>query len=47
MSIQIQAIQFTAGQQLVDFIDKKMGRLNTYYDKIIDTEVFLSLFPFC
>ena len=27
----------------MEFIERKIGKLNTYYDKIIDSEVFLSL----
>ena len=43
MKVQIQAKQFSAGQQLIDFIEKKLAKLEQFFDRIIDTEVFLSL----
>ncbi len=41
MDIKTQTIHFTADQQLLDFINKKVGKLETFYDKIVDAEVFL------
>ncbi|MGB1205442.1 MAG: ribosome hibernation-promoting factor, HPF/YfiA family [Chitinophagales bacterium] len=43
MKVQIQAKQFSAGQHLIDFIEKKLTKLEQFFDRIIDTEVFLSL----
>lgn len=43
MQIQIQAIQFTAAEQLTEFINQKVGKLSHYFDRIIDAEVYLSL----
>ena len=43
MKVQIQAKQFSAGQHLIDFIEKKLAKLEQFFDRIIDTEVFLSL----
>ncbi len=42
MKIQIQSLHFDADQSLKSFINKKLGKLETYYDRIIDSEVVLS-----
>ncbi|MGB0916725.1 MAG: ribosome hibernation-promoting factor, HPF/YfiA family, partial [Flavobacteriales bacterium] len=34
---------FDADQKLIDFIETKIGKLNTYSNAIIDTEVYLRL----
>jgi putative sigma-54 modulation protein len=41
MKLQMQSIHFDADQKLLDFIQKKTDKLETFYDKIIDGEVFL------
>lgn len=43
MRVKIQSIHFDADQKLLDFIESKVGKLNTYSNKIIDAEVFLRL----
>lgn len=43
MNLNKQAVHFTADQKLLDYIDSKFGKLNTYYDRILDTTVFLKL----
>ncbi|MCU0415580.1 MAG: ribosome-associated translation inhibitor RaiA [Cytophagaceae bacterium] len=43
MKVQIQSIHFDADQKLVDFIQKKLDKLETFHDKIQDAEVFLKL----
>ncbi len=42
MKIQIQALHFDADQSLKDFINKKLEKLETFYDRIIDSDVILS-----
>ena len=37
------AQKFSADQKLLDFIQKKADKLDVFYDKIIDGEVFLRL----
>ena len=37
------SIHFDADQKLVDFIQKKANKLDTFFDRIIDGEVFLRL----
>lgn len=43
MKIQIQSLHFTADKKLLDFISKKMKKLDQFYDRIIDSDVILSL----
>ncbi|MCO5231265.1 MAG: ribosome-associated translation inhibitor RaiA [Chitinophagales bacterium] len=43
MKIQIQTVHFTADQKLLDFIEKKVSKLNLFHDKIIDSSVVLSM----
>lgn len=43
MNIQIQAIHFKADQKLKDYINSKLNKLDTFYDDIIDAQVFLKL----
>lgn len=43
MRVDIQARQFTASEQLVGLIQQKIAKLEQFFDKIIDAEVFLSL----
>ena len=43
MNLNTQAVHFTADQKLLDYIDSKLGKLNTYYDRILETKVFLKL----
>src|SRR5919107_1280023 len=41
MKLQIQSVHFTADQTLLDFIQKKLDKLDTFYDKIVSGEVIL------
>lgn len=43
MKLQMHSIHFDADQKLVDFIQKKADKLDTFYDRIIDGEVFMRL----
>ena len=43
MKIQIQTVHFDADQSLKEFITKKMNKLETFYDRIIDSDVVLSM----
>ena len=43
MKISVQSIHFTADKRLLEFIQKKADKLETYYDKIISGEVYLKL----
>ena len=41
MKLQMHSIHFDADVKLLDFIQKKVDKLETFYDRIIDGEVFL------
>ena len=43
MKLQIHSIHFDADQKLIDFVQKKADKLETFYDRIVDGEVFLRL----
>ena len=43
MRVKIQSIHFDADQKLLDFVELKVGKLNTYSNAIIDGEVYLRL----
>ncbi len=45
MEIRVQSVKFNADQKLLDFIDKKVGKLSRFFDDVIRTEVVLSLLP--
>ncbi len=43
MDIQIHSIHFDADVKLLDFVRKKIEKLQTFYDRMTDVEVFLRL----
>lgn len=43
MKLQMHSIHFDADQKLIDFIQKKVDKLETFYDRVVDGEVFLKL----
>ena len=43
MKIKVQSIHFDADQKLVTYVQKKMDKLETFYDRTVDGEVFLRL----
>lgn len=43
MKLKIHSIHFDADQKLVDFVQEKVDKLDHFFDKIIDGEVFLRL----
>ena len=43
MKVNFNAVNFTVDQKLIDFIQKKMDKLDLFYDKVIDAEVYLKL----
>lgn len=43
MKLNIQSVHFVADQKLLDFIQKKLDKLDTFSDRIVDGEVFLRL----
>ena len=45
MEIRVQSIKFDADQKLLDFVEKKLGKLEKFYDEITGVDVALSLLP--
>ncbi|MCZ6693566.1 MAG: ribosome-associated translation inhibitor RaiA [Bacteroidetes bacterium] len=43
MKLQMHSIHFDADKKLVDFIEKRTKKLEKYYNRIIDGEVFLRI----
>lgn len=43
MKIDVRSVHFTADQKLIDYIGKKVEKLDQYFEKIIDTQVVLKL----
>ena len=43
MKVNTQAVNFNVNQELLDFIQQKMNKLDTFYDKIIKSDVFLKV----
>ena len=43
MKLQVHSIHFDADQKLIDFIQQRVDKLHTFYDRLVDGEVFLRL----
>src|SRR5690349_19863610 len=43
MNVNIQTVRFTADAKLVDYVNKKLQKLNTFHDRIVKTDVYLKL----
>ncbi|MFN5550769.1 MAG: ribosome hibernation-promoting factor, HPF/YfiA family [Bacteroidota bacterium] len=43
MRLQVHSIHFDADRKLVDFIQRKVDKLETFYDRVVDGDVFLRL----
>lgn len=43
MNVRVQSVNFTADQKLVNFIQTKMDKLDQFYDRIINGEIFLKV----
>lgn len=43
MKLQVHSIHFDADKKLINFIQKKVDKLETFYDRLVDGEVFLRL----
>lgn len=43
MKLQFHSIHFDADSKLIMFIQKKLDKLETFYDRMVDGEVFLRL----
>ena len=43
MKVTTQSVNFEADQKLLEFIQKRMDKLDQYYDKVIKSDVFLKV----
>lgn len=43
MNVNIQTVRFTPDVKLVDYVNKKLQKLNTFHDRIIKVDVYLKL----
>lgn len=43
MKVFTQSVNFTADKSLIDYVEKKIGGLEKFHDKIVDVEVFLKV----
>ena len=43
MKVNTQSVNFTADKKLIDFIQKRMDKLEQFYDKVIQADVYLKL----
>lgn len=43
MKLQVHSIHFDADRKLIAFIQKKIDKLETFYDRLVSGEVFLRL----
>lgn len=43
MNVNIQTVHFDADRQLLDYVNRKLEKLNTFHDRIIRVSVFLKL----
>jgi putative sigma-54 modulation protein len=43
MKVNTQSVNFSADGKLIDFIQKRMDKLDMFYDKIIQSDVYLKV----
>ncbi|SDX17595.1 putative sigma-54 modulation protein [Lutibacter oricola] len=43
MKVFVQSVNFNADSDLITFVEKKINGLEKYYDKIVDSEVYLKV----
>ena len=43
MNVNIQTVHFDADDKLVDYVSRKIEKLNTFYDSILKVDLFLKL----
>ena len=43
MNVKIQTVHFDADLKLVDYVSRKLEKLNTFHDRIVKVDVFLKL----
>jgi len=43
MKVNVQSVNFNADSKLIDFLQTKMDKLETFYDKVISSDVHLKV----
>ncbi len=43
MNVMIQTVHFDADEKLVEYVNRKLEKLNTFHDRIVKVDVFLKL----
>ena len=43
MNVNIQSVHFDADEKLVDYVTRKLEKLNTFHDQILKVDLFLKL----
>jgi len=43
MNIQLKTVHFTADQKLIDFVNKKVSKLDTFFEGILGIEVIMKV----
>lgn len=43
MNVQIQTHHFDADRKLIDYVERRLEKLNTFHDRIIKVDVYLKL----
>ena len=43
MNVNAQSVNFNADVSLIQFVEERLGKLDTFYDKVISSEVYLKL----
>jgi putative sigma-54 modulation protein len=43
MKVNMQSVNFNVDRGLIDFVDKKINSLEKYFEKIVDSEVYLKV----
>jgi putative sigma-54 modulation protein len=43
MKVNTQSVNFNADQKLINFIQNRLNKLDKYYDKVINADVYLKL----
>lgn len=43
MKVNTQSVNFNADQKLINFIQKRMDKLDVFYDKVIKSDVYLKV----
>ena len=43
MKVNTQSVNFNADKKLIDFIQKRMDKLDLFYDKVISSDIYLKI----